>query len=101
MENIMPELTSEQLNEVVEKKAKEILDMFESALKPHYDLSVEHNSEQTLRQMIKACSLAHVIPFVDPLEKVPHDKLNGAALDRLKMVLEFWNGVKVVLNAYQ
>jgi len=101
MENIMPELTAEQLNAVVEKKDQEILEMFETALKPHYDLSLEHNSEKTLRQMIKACSLTHITPFIDPLEKIPQDKLNGAAMDRLKMVVEFWNGVKSVLNSYE
>ena len=96
----MPELTAEQLNAVVEKKAQEIVEMFETALKPYYDLSLEHNTEDTFRQMVKACSLTHITPFVDPLEKVPQDKLNGAAMDRLKMVLEFWNGVKIVLQNY-
>lgn len=96
----MPELTAEQLNAVVEKKAQEIVEMFETALKPHYDLSLEHNTEDTFRQMVKACSLTHITPFVDPLGKVPQDKLNGAAMDRLKMVLEFWNGVKIVLQNY-
>jgi len=97
MENVMPEFSPEQLNKVVEEKAKEIYEMFKTAINDQITDSVTISPE-LIHNMSKACALTHIKPFKNPLEKIPADKLNGAAMERLELVVEFWKGIDTYLT---
>lgn len=100
MENVMPEFTPEQMNQAVEKKGDEIFNMFFEAVNPQITDAVAELSPNLNKDIAKACALVHIAPFKSPFEALPKEKLeglNGAALERLGMVLEFWKGVETYL----
>jgi len=96
----MPEFTPEQMNQAVEKKGNEIFDMFFEIVSPQITDAVTQLSPTLSKDIAKACALAHIKPFKSPFDSLPKEKLeglNGAALERLGMVLEFWKGVETHL----
>jgi hypothetical protein len=102
MENVMPEFTAEQMNQAVEKKGNEIFDMFFEVVNPQITDAVTQLSPTLGKEIAKACALAHIRPFKSPFESLPKEKLeglNGAALERLGMVFEFWKGVEAYLQS--
>lgn len=96
MENVMPDFTPEQLNKVVELKATEILEMFKETIKVNSELD-----EAMIHQIALAVSLTHIKPFKDPLTQIKPEMLNGAAMERLNLVKEFWIGVEAHLRSLQ
>lgn len=94
-----PEYNAEQLDKAVQKKADEIFNMFKSAIQDQITDAVTNVSPNLLNELSKSCALAHIKPFKEPLVNMPTDSLNGAALERLQLVKEFWNGVEIHLNS--
>lgn len=100
MENIMPEITAEQMNQAVERKGNEIFDMFLTTISPQITDAVTQVAPDLAKEIAKACAIAHIKPFKSPFEALPKEKLeglNGAATERLQMVIEFWKGVETYL----
>jgi hypothetical protein len=100
MENIMPELTDEQMNAAVEKKGNEIFNMFHEVVNSQITDSVTQLQPNLAKEIAKSCALVHIRPFKNPFEALPKEKLeglNGAALERFEMVLQFWRGVESYL----
>lgn len=100
MENTMPEITAEQMNQAVEKKGNEIFDMFLQTINPQITDAVTQVAPDLAKEVAKACALAHIKPFKNPFEALPKEKLeelNGAGLERLQLVLDFWRGVETYL----
>jgi homoserine trans-succinylase len=96
MENVMPNFTPEQLNKVVEEKAQEIFDMFHTAVNSQITDAVTQITPETAKAIAKAVTLTHLKFFKSPLESIPKDKLegmNGAAMEKLQMVVEYWKGI--------
>jgi len=85
-------ITREQLIPIAEEKAKEITDMF-------LPVFTGMNASEAEKLSVK-CALVHIKPFKSPLD-IPEEmkeKLNGAGLERLQMIIDFWNEVEVSLN---
>lgn len=96
MENVMPNFTPEQLNKVVEEKAQEMFDTFQAAINSQITDAVTQITPEISKAMAKAATLAHIKFFKTPLETIPKDKLegmNGSAVEKLQMVVEYWNGI--------
>ena len=99
MENKIPEFSQEQMDKVVESKAQEIYEMFKNAITTAIPDSVSQENPNLVHEVAKECSLAHIVPFLEPLTKMPTDMVNGAAKERLELVQNFWGGVRTVLTA--
>lgn len=102
MENVMPEMTAEQMNAAVEKKGNEIFNMFHDIINPQITDAVTQLSPNLSKELAKSCAIAHIKPFKSPFEALPKEKLeglNGAATERLQLVLEFWKGVETYLQS--
>lgn len=85
-------ITREQLIPIAEEKSKEIIEMF---------LPVFSNMEATQAEQLSVkCALVHIKPFKSPLDipEAMKEKLNGAGLERLQMIVDFWNEVEASLN---
>jgi UDP-galactopyranose mutase len=94
MENVMPDFTPEQLTKVAQEKANEILNMFKTTIASSSELD-----EETVTKIAVAVSLTHIKPFKDPLTQIKPEMLNGAAMERLKLVADFWSGVETYLQS--
>lgn len=102
MENVMPQLNPEQMNQAVEKKGKEIFDMFYQAINPQITDAVTQVSPNLSKELAKTCALTHIKPFKSPFDAISKEKieeLNGAAAERLQLVLEFWKGVEIYIQS--
>jgi hypothetical protein len=95
----IPEFSQEQMDKVVEEKAKEIYEMFKTAVNDQITDAVTQANPTLAHDIAKSCSIAHIKPFADPLNKVPADMVNGAAKERLTLVQDFWAGVKTYLQS--
>lgn len=96
----MPNFTPEQLDEAVKKKGQEIFDMFYETVNSQITDAVTQLAPNLAKEIAKACALTHVKPFKSPLETIPKSKLdglNGSALEKLNMIVEFWKGVDAYL----
>lgn len=85
-------ITREQLEPIAEDKAKEIVDMF-------LPVFTELDSSVAEKLAVK-CALVHIKPFRSPLD-IPaemKEKLNGAGLERLQMIVDFWDEVQSKLE---
>ena len=92
----MPNFTPEQLNKVVQEKAQEMFDTFHTAINSQITDAVTQVSPELAKAMAKAATLTHIKFFKTPLESIPKDKLegmNGAALEKFQMVVEYWKGI--------
>ena len=98
MENVMPEMTPEMADKAAEDKAMEIVHSFLGTINDQITDAVTQVTPEMKLALAKACALTHIKPFVNPLDKVPHDMLNGAALERLQLVKEFWDNVVKHIN---
>jgi len=98
----MPEITPEQMNQAVEKKGNEIFDMFLTAINPQITDAVTQVAPNLAKEIAKSCAITHIKPFKSPFDALPKEKLeglNGAALERLQMVIEFWKGVETYIQS--
>ena len=96
------EMTEELMNKAVEDKGKEIYEMFLSAINDQITDAVTQIAPDLAHKNAKACALAHIKPFQSPFERLPKDKLegmNGVALEKFEMVVEFWKGVETYLKS--
>ena len=98
MENI-PEFSQEQMDKVVEEKAREIYQMFKTAVDDQITDAVTQINPDLAHAIAKSCSIAHIGPFSEPLSKVPAEMINGAAKERLTLVQDFWAGVRTYLQS--
>ena len=76
----------------------EIVHSFLAAVNDQITDAVTQVTPEMKLALAKSCALTHIKPFINPLDKVPHDMLNGAALERLQMVKDFWDGVVLHIN---
>lgn len=92
----MPNFTPEQLNKVVEEKAQEMFDTFQAAINSQITDAVTQITPEISKAMAKAVTLAHIKFFKTPLDTIPKSKLegmNGSAMEKLQMVVDYWNGI--------
>ena len=92
----MPNFTPEQLKKVVEEKAQETFNMFQEAIDSQITDSVTQVTPELAKAMAKAATLTHLKFFKNPLETIPKEKLegmNGSAMEKLQMVVEYWKGI--------
>jgi len=94
----MPEMSAEMMDKATEQKAMEIVHLFLEVINEQITDEVTQVTPEMKSAIAKACALTHIKPFVNPLDKVPQDMLNGAALERLQMVTDFWAGVVKHIN---
>lgn len=92
MEN-QPVFNQESFDKVVSEKGNEIYTMFEAVINGQITDAVTQVTPEMKKTLIKELCMAHVKPFIDPLKGAPMEGLNGAALERLKLVKDFWEGV--------
>jgi hypothetical protein len=100
MDNVMPEMNSETLRQITEQKGQEMFDTFlnavsKGAVNDQITDAVTLSPDQ-LKSIAKECTLAHLTFFKSPFEQISQQKmegLNGAAVEKLKLVTEYWKGV--------
>lgn len=89
-------VTKEQITPIAKTKADEIIGMF---LPLFSELPI---SEDEKKSLANKCALAHIKPFKLPLEGIDDNMkqaLNGAALERLELVVTFWQEVTSILES--
>jgi hypothetical protein len=101
MDNVMPELNPELLNKIIEDKAEEIFNLFLTAVNDQITDAVTQLKPEEVRAIAKACTKVHLTFFKSPLDNIPKEKLeglNGAALEKLNMVADYWKGISVYIE---
>lgn len=101
MENETMKMSEEMMDKAVEAQGQKIYKMFFDVINPQITDAVTQVSPNLAKDLSKACALEHIKPFKNPLEQLPKEKLeglNGAGLERLQMVVEFWKGVSIYLE---
>lgn len=92
MEN-QPIFNQESFDKVVSEKGNEIYAMFEKAVNDQITDAVTQVTPEMKKALIKNLCMVHIKPFKDPLEQTKLEGLNGAALERIKLIKDFWEGV--------
>jgi hypothetical protein len=96
MDNIMPNITPEVFDNLIEEKAKEMYNLFLDAVNTQITDSVTQVSPEQVKDITKACVKVHLTFFKNPLDAIPKEKLaelNGSALEKLTMVNDYWKGI--------
>lgn len=95
------ELTPELLNKVVESQAMKIFNLYLEAINSQITDAVTQLDPSLARKIAKQTALVHVSQMRNPFDAIPKqnlESLNGAAKERLELVVEFWKGVKTFLE---